>query len=487
MSADSRFARLFVCCVALVDASAAMAQQGASQSDRPNIVLAIADDWGWPHAGAYGDPVVKTPCFDEVAQRGVLFRHAFVSSPSCTPSRGAIITGQHFWRLKAGANLWSIWPKDQFPEYPRLLEAAGYHVGTFRKAWGPGRGSPAGKAYPSVQAFFAARPPGKPFCLLFGAADPHRPYDPGSGKASGIDLGRIELFPHFPNVEVVRSDVADYYFEVQRFDREVGQLVEQLKEDGNFANTLIAITGDHNMPFPRCKGNVYDCGARVPLAICWGDHIAGDREVTDFVSLTDLAPTFLEVAGVEVPRQMTGRSLVPVLTSKQSGRVDPRRDHVLLGRERHTTAQETPDGGGYPVRALRTAEYLYIRNFRPDRWPAGTPNYEQAFRNRAWLSDCDNGPTKQYLWKHREDAEIRPLFDLCFAKRPAEELYALREDPHQLKNFADLPDYADVKSRLSEQLTEALRSQQDPRVIGGGEKFDEYPYLGGAPTFESDK
>src|SRR5690606_26900727 len=98
--------------------------QALAADTRPNILFCIADDWGWPHAGAYGDPVVKTPVFDRVAKEGVLFHHAYISSPSCTPSRNAILTGQQFWRLGSGANLWSDWPGTE-PTYPLLLEKAG--------------------------------------------------------------------------------------------------------------------------------------------------------------------------------------------------------------------------------------------------------------------------------------------------------------------------------------------------------------------------
>ncbi len=465
----------------LVSAEANAQESTAAQ---PNIILAIADDWGWPHAGAYGDPVVKTPTFDRLASEGVLCHHAYISSPSCTPSRGAIITGQQFWRLEAGANLWCIWPQNRFAEYPALIEKAGYHVGAFRKAWGPGRGNPGGKAYPSVEAFFQARPQGKPFCFWFGASDPHRPYDAGSGKASGMDLSKIELFPHFPDVDDVRSDVADYYFEVQRFDRDLGDLVARLEKSGELKNTIIAVTGDHNMPFPRCKGNVYDCGARVPLVSYWGEQVPGGRELTDFISLTDLAPTFLEAAGVKIPEEMTGRSLLPILRSHQSGRVDPARDHVLMGRERHVPGQEAPESGGYPMRALRNDDFLYIRNHLPDRWPAGTPNHEKAFFRNAWLADCDNGPTKTYLWRHRDEPAIKPFYELCFGKRPAEELYDMKQDPHQMNNVADNPAYAEVKARLAKQLEAELQMQKDPRATGGGAQFDKYPYLGGAPLWE---
>ncbi|MBX7165475.1 MAG: sulfatase [Pirellulales bacterium] len=448
-------------------------------AERPNIVLAIADDWGWPYAGAYGDRVVQTPTFDRLARDGVLFTHAFVSSPSCTPSRGAIITGQHFWRLGAGANLHSIWPQGQFAEYPALLSQAGYHVGTYRKAWGPGRGNPGGKPYKSVAAFFEARPAGSPFCFWFGSSDPHRPFDLDSGARSGMNLADVHLFPQYPDVPTSRGDVADYCLEIQRFDRELGELIEYLERSGELERTLVVVTGDHGMPFPRGKGNVYDCGARVPLVARLGGQVPGGRTVDDLVSLADLAPTFLEAAGVAVPEEMTGRSLWPILRTDRSGRVDPAREYVLIGRERHTQSQEAPDRGGYPVRAVRTYDHLYVHNLRPDRWPAGTPDWQRAFFERAWLSDCDNGPTKRYLWDHRDEPAIRPLYELCFAKRPAEELYELASDPDQMRNRADDPQLAAVKTRLAELLDAQLRATNDPRLSGGGDALEAHPYLGG--------
>ena len=456
-------------------------------AERPNIVFAIADDWGWPHASAYGDKAVKTPTFDRLAREGVLVEHAYVSSPSCTPSRGAIITGQQFWRLGPAGNLWSVWPS-RFPEYPKMLAAEGYFVGSYRKGWGPGthpdtQVAPAGRIYRSVEEFFESRPEGMPFCFWFGASDPHRPYRAGSGVGSGIELGDVHLFDHFPDAEEVRSDVADYYFEVQRFDREVGELVDLLEQAGELDNTLIVMTGDHGMPFPRGKGNLYDSGTRVPMAIRWSDGIPSGRSITDFVSTTDLAPTFLEAAGVTVPAAMTGRSLLPILGSAKDGRVSPDRDFVVFGRERHVVAQEAPDLGGYPSRGIRTDKFLYIRNYEPDRWPAGTPDHARAQVPNAWLADCDNGPTKWFLWANRDTPAIKRYYDLAFAKRPAEELYDLEKDPGQLQNVAGDPEYLRVRRELGARIARELIAAGDPRLEGRGSMFDAQPYLGGSPTF----
>ena len=456
-------------------------------ADRPNIVFAIANDWGRPHAGAYGDEGIKTPAFDRLAREGVLFENAYISSPSCTPSRGAIITGQQFWRLGAAGNLWSVWPS-KFAEYPKLLAGDGYFVGSYRKGWGPGRHpysavNPAGKQYQSVDAFFAARATDSPFCFWFGASDPHRPYTRGSGVESGIDLAKVHLFEHYPDVEEIRSDVADYYWEVERFDREVGELIARLEEMGELDNTIFVMTGDHGMPFPRGKANLYDSGTGVPLAIRWKARVPGGRRVTDFVSTTDLAPTFLEAAGLSVPAEMTGRSLVGLLTSDGSGRAEPARDHVLFGKERHVPGQEAPDSGGYPMRGIRTDEYLYIRNLRADRWPAGTPNHEAAFITHAWLADCDNGPTKTYLWTHQDDPAVKTYYDLAFGMRPAEELYDLMKDPGQVHNVANDPAYDTIRKDLGVRLFEGLSATGDPRIEGRGELFDLPPYLGDGPRY----
>jgi len=456
----------------------------AVAAERPNILFCIADDWGWPHAGAYGDPVVQTPTFDRLAREGVLFHHGYVSSPSCTPSRGAILTGQWHWRLGGAANLWSVFP-DRLAVYPEILAGQGYTIGSSGKGWGPGRTeSPrpmTGKRYNNFEQFLADRQAGMPFCYWLGTSDPHRPYKLGSGEQSGMKLDKIELPGCFPDSEVVRGDVADYYWEVQRFDSLVGRAVGALEKAGALENTIIVMTGDHGMPFPRCKANLYDTGSRVPLAIRWGKKVKAGRQVQDFVSLTDLAPTFLAAAGVEVPGDMTGRSLVPLLTSGKSGQVEKDRNYVLAGRERHVPGQEE-NLGGYPARAIRTHEYLLIHNYAPDRWPAGTPAYDKAALPGAWLADCDNGPTKTYMVRNKDlDEDHLRLYKLAFAKRPEYELYDLKSDPDQLVNVAGESDYQEVQARLAAQLKADLKATGDPREVGGGEKFDQLPYLGGGP------
>ena len=458
----------------------------AALPSRPNILFAIADDWG-RHAGAYGTPQARTPTFDRVAREGLLCERAFCTSPSCTPSRGAILTGQWHWRLEAGANLHCIFP-DKFRSYPEILGANGYFCGVTAKGWGPGRMETrgrniAGPRFASFEEFLTQRPGGQPFSFWLGSEDPHRPFVEGTGRQGGFDPDQVQVPACFPDCETVRSDIADYLFEVQRFDAMVGRAIAALETRGELDNTIVIITSDHGMAFPRGKSNLYDQGTNVPLAIRWPGVVKGGRVTSDFFSLQDIAPTLLEAAGVQVPADMTGRSLMQVLKSDQSGRIDPARDHTLVGKERHVPSQLAPDLGGYPSRAIRTERYLYIRNFRPDRWPNGTGDYQKAAIPGAWYADTDNGATKSYLVEqmHR-DATHRRAYDLCFAKRPAEELYDLELDPEQVSNVADDPRYAEARSQLATQLAEELKASGDPRSHGQGDEFfEKHPYLGDGP------
>jgi arylsulfatase A-like enzyme len=202
------------------------------------------------------------------------------------------------------------------------------------------------------------------------------------------------------------------------------------------------------------------------------------RRVTDFVSLADLAPTYLQAAEEAVPPEMTGRSLLPLLQAAGSGRIDPTRDHVLVGRERHTPAQEAPSTVGYPQRAIRTDDYLYIKNLEPDRWPVGAP---KGSTRGPMFADCDDGPTKALLLKGLGDPAIKPFYDLAFAKRPAEELYDLAKDPGQLVNVADDPAFAKTKASLAEKLDGGLKASGDPRSFGRGHELESFPYLGRIP------
>ncbi len=464
-----------------------------SHSRQPNILFAIADDAS--HMGAYGHAFVNTPNFDRVARDGVLFANAYTPNPKCAPARACILTGRQTWQLEQACNHFGVFPA-KFPVYPSILESAGYHVGYTGKGWAPGdwkaggfTRNPAGPEYndrlleppagtrissrdyaANFQNFLNARPDGAPFCFWYGGHEPHRPYTVDEGLRAGKDLRTVAVPPYFPDDDRVRRDMLDYANEIDWFDRQLGFMLEELERRGELANTLVLVTSDNGMPFPRVKGQMYEDDFHLPMAACWTDRVPGGRTVDDLVSFIDLAPTFLEAAGVSSPEPMTGRSFLDVLTTSNSGQVDPVRTQVFLGRERHDLGRE--GDVGYPVRCVRTERYLYVWNLKPERWPAGNP--ETGFTN------TDSSPTKSLILSQHENAEDT-YFALAFGKRPAEELYHITVDRGCMHNLADAPEHREVKERLRASLEAHLRETGDPRLVGGGDAFDSYDYVGNAP------
>ena len=280
----------------------------------------------------------------------------------------------------------------------------------------------------------------------------------------------VTVSPFWPDSPEVRSDVLDYYFEVQRFDREVGELLKLLEAARKLDNTLVVITADNGWPFPRAKANLYDAGTRQPLAARWPAKVKGGRTIDDFINLADIAPTFLEAAGIKPLPEMTGRSFLGLLTGAEK---PGRRSRTFVERERHANVRK--GDLSYPARALRTKEFLYIRNLRPDRWPAGDPELHFAV---GPFGDCDGSPTKDFILDRRADPAIARFFQLCFEKRPAEELYDLARDPHQIHNVAGRPEYAEAQKKLRGELERWRKETGDPRATADDDRWDKYPYFG---------
>ena len=426
--------------------------------------------------------MVQTPAFDRVAGEGVLFTNAYCDAPTCGPSRSAILTGQPIWRLEEAGNIHSTLPV-KFATYASLLEEAGYAIGHTSKGWAPGRlepggrtRNPAGDQFDSFEAFDQQRPEDQPFCFWLGSRDPHRPYELGSGRKSGKDPEKVIVPPHMPDHPIVRNDILDYYVEIERFDRNVADALKILQRMGRLDNTLVVVTSDHGMPFPRAKASLYDYGSRVPLTIRWPKAISAGRTVDDFVSLSDLAPTFLQAAGLDPHAEMTAQSLLPLLTSSDSGQIDSSRDAAYIAMERHDGCRR--GGKGYPCRAIRTKDYLYIRNFEPTRWPSGSPNAADCARAIPY-GEIDSSPTKTFMMDHRhDDAGVDHLAELAFGTRPENELYDLKSDPGQLNNIAGKPSAMAQTKKLRERLMNHLAATGDPRALGKPAPWDFYPYYG---------
>ncbi len=444
---------------------------------KPNFLILMSDNHYSDHLGCYGDKTVKTPAIDKIAKNGVRFTNAFCASPSCTPSRGAMLTGQEIWRLGEGANLWSSLP-DSIPTYQDILEEAGYHTGHDRKGWGPGDfkaggrdNNPAGTTFDNLNEFLDKNTGQQPWSYFLSSRSPHRPFEYESGKNIGLNIDSIFVPPYLPNSQEVRNDIADYYAAIMSFDKEVEEAMRLLEENGMAKNTIIIICGDNGWMMPRGLGNLYDFGTKVPLIISWPNNIQGGRVVTDFVSLNDLAATFLEYAGEKVPESMTARSLKDILISSKEGRINKDFNRVFVARERHAMGRK--GGLGYPGRAIRTDDFLYIHNYEPNRWPAGDP---------PLFADIDGhmlqyySPTKEYMMQHNEEPNVKQLYKDGFLKRPKHELFDLRKDPFQLNNVASLDEYEEVLNRLSKELTSYLVDTGDPRETGGAIIWDTAPY-----------
>jgi N-sulfoglucosamine sulfohydrolase len=439
------------------------------RSERPNILVAIAEDSSWLHYGAYGQRAAVTPAFDRVATEGVLFTHAYCSEPTCSPSRAAIMTGQQFWRLENAA-VFGGTLKNNFPVYPHLLEAAGYHTGSIGKAWGPGswidggwKENPGGRRYKSFEEFLASVPSGKPFCFWQGTPDAHRPYKRELTLRAKKDPQDVKLPPFLPDRLEVRMDILDYYCEIERFDRLVGRLLDALDQSQLAENTMVVVTSDHGMPFARGKANLYDLGTRVPLAIRWPKRASAGRTVDAFVSLTDLAPTFLEVAGQSASASMTGRSLHRLLVEGRNQTSDEDRDKVFFGKEMGVGALHgTNRLHGLPNRGIRTHQYLYIRNYDLDTMPG--------------FNAVQGGPATEIMSREKDhDAEIARHYAISYGKRPEEELYDCLQDPFQMQNLASDDSYTETKNRLRAELQKYLIATNDPRASGRSEVFMTYP------------
>ncbi len=487
----------------------AFAANTASADEReraPNIIYAISDDQSWIHAGAYGLPEVRTPNFDRVAAEGVLFEQAFAPTPGCSPTRAAILTGRHNWQIEHAGTHWSTFPT-KYSVFPDRLEEAGYFIGFTGKGWAPGNTNgwdrdPAGVRFgrgdyaAAFQRFLDERPEGTPFFFWYGAHQPHPSTiraNLGSGVAAGFDIDAITVPPFLPDVPEVRSHLADYLRMIEVFDEHLGEILALLEETGELDNTIIIVTSDHGMGFPRAKANLYEYSARVPLAVRWGAEIPGGRVVKNLIDLIDITATIYDATGVPKPEEypISGHTILPVLRSEAEGLVEPGREAVYLGRERHSSARH--DNLGYPMRAIRTQEYLFIRNFHPDRWPAGAPQAlreDGSFYPRSHggntFADIDDGPTKTFLVENSGHEKYREYFLQAVGKRPGEELYDIRTDPGCLNNLAARPEYADIRRDLAERLETYLEESGDPRIIGPDpEVFESYPRYGGIRRYPS--
>lgn len=489
------------------------------KAKRPNIIIAISDDQSFAHTSFAGCTFVRTPAFDRVAREGIYFSNCIAGSPGCAPSRSSLVTGRHHWQNEQSGQHFSGW-LDKYVPFVDLLSDNGYLTGYTGKGVGPFQyhrnhieedsfriENAAGKEfnqltydatekettglssidyYGNFKAFMSGRKDDQPFYFWYGGYEPHRVYEKGAWKRSGKKLEDVQVPSFLPDTEEIRGDLLDYAMEIEWFDKQLLKMINYLEEIGELENTIIIVTSDNGMPFPRAKALCVEYGIHVPLAIRYPQKFPGGRVVEDVVSFIDFAPTILELTETTADGMMpvTGKSLVKVLTSDKDGMVDRSRQFAFSGRERHSSSRWK--NLGYPQRAIRNNDFLYVWNMKPDRWPAGAPQRlnpdqknellplygidEQGVHHSDWaFTDVDGSPAKSYIVEHFEEKEVRPFFDLAFEKQPEEMLYNIKEDPFCLNNLIEDKNYSSIRAKLKQKLRKELIRTGDPRMVGSDE------------------
>jgi N-sulfoglucosamine sulfohydrolase len=503
-------------------------EENVESQSRPNILFAISDDQSFAHTSFAGSKFVNTPAFDRVAGEGVYFTSCMAGSPGCAPSRSTIVTGRYHWQNEQSGQHASSWLKKHVP-FIDLLDANGYVTGRTGKGVAPFRYAQdendslwratdaAGVAHSNIRyedgtldderpakfisnvnyfenfKYFMENVRGdKPFFFWYGASEPHRAYEQDAWKRTDKKLEDVKVPGFFPDNDIIRGDLLDYAVEIEWFDLHLQRMLEYLEKTGELENTIVMVTADNGMPFPRAKANCYEYGIHVPFAIRYPKGFPGGREVNDVLSFADLAPTILEITGTSSDGMLpiSGKSVLHILKSKNEGVLDESKEYVFAGRERHSSSRYL--NWGYPQRAIRSHDYLLVWNMKPDRWPSGAPQRikpdtdndlwplygidENGMHHSEWaFTDIDAAPTKSFIIENWQDETVRPYFDRAHAKLPEFELFDVKDDPYNLNNLAGNTEYASVEQELKQALLAELKKSEDPRVVGPDkEVFDSY-------------
>ncbi len=464
----------------------------------PNILFIITDDQSFPYCSAYGSSLVKTPGFDYIASQGCLFQNAYVTSPGSSPSRASILSGMYPWQIKEAGTHCSYFPKDIIC-FTDILEDKGYSVGYTGKGWGPGdckdrKRNPAGEVFnnkkllppykgiskidyaENFKYFFYSKANNEPFCFWIGFNEPHRGFENNSWIKERKELTDVIVPGFLPEHNIVKGDLLDYAVEIEWLDYQVVKIIDFLKENNAWENTIIIMTSDNGMPFPNAKSTCYDAGIHVPLAICWGNKIK-KKNINQIVSSIDFAPTILDAANIPISeyKHMEGESLLPLLLENKKHKSSM----AFSGRERHSSSRY--NNLGYPIRSIRKEDYLYIRNFHPERWPAGDPtpivaNNKLASPHSGYF-DIDGSPTKKFFIENRDCGDGIEYFIRTVGFRPYEELYDIRHDPYCLENCVGKTNYNSILDELRKDLDNMLHKTKDVRVISekGDSIWESYP------------
>ena len=515
-----------ICIIALLVVFIAGCKKNTSDYKQPNILFAISDDQSFGHTSFEGSQFIDTPAFDRIAREGIYFSNCYAGSPGCAPSRSSIVTGRYHWQNEQSGQHASSWLKKHV-SFIDLLKNNGYRTGRIGKGVGPFKyatetkdslfrttdaggvthsnikyeqgneeryasGISSTNYFENFKYFMENSRKDEPFFFWYGGHEPHRKYEKNSWKRMGKKLDDVKVPGFLPDNDVIRGDILDYAVEIEWFDLHLQRMLEYLKDTGELKNTIVIVTSDNGMPFPRAKANSFEYGIHVPLAIRFPKNFPGDRIIEDPISFVDLAPTILELAQTSSKGMLpiSGKSIVPILESEEQGVIDKTKKFVFAGRERHSSSRYL--NRGYPQRAIRGNDYLYIWNIKPERWPAGAPirfepkdsttllpmygldNNGKYILDAAFM-DIDDSPTKTYIIENHKSESIRRYFDLAHGKRPEVELYNIKNDPFCLKNLSGNPEFKNMENELQQELLKELKKSEDPRVVGPNtEIFDSY-------------
>lgn len=427
-------------------------------SERPNVLWITAEDLG-PHLAFYGDTTARTPNLDELAARSLTFERAWSNAPVCAPARTAILTGVHPPALGALDMRTMVNLPEHLRPFPLLLREAGYYCTNRSKTdynVAVGKGvwdASSGKAH------WRNRPEGAPFFAVVNLTITHEGQVRNKERALTIDPEKVPLPDYFPDLPEVREDVARYYSRIVDLDRQVGEVLADLEEDGLTENTIIVFYGDHGPGLPRSKREPYDSGLRVPMTIHVPERFAdlaprGYEEGTrggDLVSFVDLAPTMLSLAGIEPPEHLHGRAFAGHHPGKSPSFLFGYRDRM---DERLDLSRVICDG-----------RWLYRRNFMPDRSYGQHVDYQfETPTTQVWFDRFMHGGVGEFgapFW----------------SPKPCEELYDLDSDPSEVNNLAALPEHAERVSRMRAELAAFARDIRDlgfvpepERLAGAGDR-----------------
>lgn len=459
----------------------------AQDPNRPNFVLILADDMAWDDLGPFGNRNVRTPNLDRLAREGMCFDQAFLTSSSCSPSRASILTGRYPHQTDAEQLHWPI-PAEQII-FPQRLKKSGYFVGAAGK-WHLGdamrdrfsdirevdtsgfqlpanAGANAGGKFVETASgdaksgcadwlpLLKEREKEQPFFLWLAAVDPHRPYD-NQILEQPHSPEQVILPPYHPDTPLVRQDYTRYYDEITRLDRFVGDVINEIDQQGLTNNTVVMFFSDNGRPFPRDKTTLYDSGIRTPLIIRWPTVIKPGSRCQQLVSVVDLAPTILKLAKLPVGKNYVGKDI----TSLLNGEDIEIREAIFAEKNWHDYEDRS--------RAVRDRRYKYIINHYADL--PGTPP-----------ADAARSDTFKEMQRLLNEGKLPSIQANPFlVPRPLEELYDLKTDPFELKNLAADPAHQDTLARLR-----ALHQQWRLRTkerIPKRRTPDEFDRVTGKPT-----